>query len=101
MSPRRDIRLGRLLAQLQSLDVRHNRPTIRRSDLRRVIRHRAVAVRDHMKEVSQRRALEPRRMEAPSLRVPALHNHPYPVAHTRVAWRAVNVVTLLSTLQHL
>jgi len=54
-----------------------------------------------MKEMSQRRRLEPGRMKTPSLRVTTLHNHADPISYTRVAWRAVDVVSLLSTLKHL
>src|ERR1700722_5975949 len=101
MSPSGNIRLRRLLAQLKRFDVGHNRPAVRWYNLRRIVRHGTVAVRNHMKEVAQWRRLKPCRMEAAGLGIPALHNHPNPIAHARVARRAVNVVTLLSTLEHL
>ena len=54
-----------------------------------------------MKEVAQRRRLKPCRMEATGFGIPALHYHANAIADTRVARRAVNIESLLSTLEHL
>ena len=57
---RGNIRRRRILAQLQRPDVRHDRPAVCRRHLRRVVRHRAIAVRHHVEEVAQRSSLQPR-----------------------------------------
>ena len=54
-----------------------------------------------MKEVAQRRRLKTRRVEAASLRIPALNDHADAIAHARMTRRAVDVIPLLSTLKHL
>src|SRR5580698_511820 len=53
-----------------------------------------------MKEVPQRSRLKPSGMKVPGLLIAALHNHSFPIAHTRVTRRAVDVVLLLPALQH-
>ena len=63
---RRHILRRRRLAQLQCANVRRHRPAIRRRQLRRVVRHRAVAVRHHVKVVRDRlRTCAPGRADWP------------------------------------
>jgi len=54
-----------------------------------------------MKEVTKWSGLKPCRMEAASLHISALNDHPDTITNPRVARRAVDVVSLLSALQHL
>src|SRR3981081_240382 len=54
-----------------------------------------------MEEVAQRSRLQPRRVEITRFHIAALDDHAHAVAHSRVTRRAVDVVALLPTLQHL
>src|SRR5688572_17625433 len=53
-----ELREERVLAQLQRLHVRGDRPAIRDRDAVLLVEHRAEAVRDHVEDVARRRLLE-------------------------------------------
>ena len=54
-----------------------------------------------MKDVTERSRLKPCRMKATSLHISTLDDHPDTITYPRMARGAVDVVSLLSTLQHL
>src|SRR6187402_3837870 len=98
---RLDISRSCMLRKLQSADVRCNRPAIFGCDLRSIIRHRAVAVRHHAEEVAKWCGAQAVRMEVARRTISALHDDATAVADARVTRRAVDVVTLLSSLKKL
>src|ERR1700761_5367633 len=96
MLPRGNICLPGVLTQLQRADVRRNRPPILRCNLRSIIRHRAIAVRDDYKKVTQWCIAQPICVEVPRRPVATLHDHAVAVAHARVARRAIDVEPFLA-----
>jgi hypothetical protein len=91
----RNIRRGRVLAQLQRADIRHDVPAIARRDLRTVVRHPAEAVRHDVEEIPRLGLPQPVAVIRLRLRVSALHDEPVACAGRTVARRAEDVEAFL------
>src|SRR3954468_4923549 len=98
--PSGHIRSGRVLAQLERTNVGNDRPSIARRDLRLVIRHHPESIGDDVEEIPHIRL--PQAIDVVRRRLPiaALHDQPVAAAGAVVARTAVDVETLLSTVQH-
>src|ERR1700733_11953969 len=101
MTARRYICLGRLLAELKRFDISRDRPTVCRNDLCRVIRHRAIAITDDVEEMTQWCSFQAETVEGCRRSISTLDDHSCAITHAGVARRAINVVALLATLEHL
>src|SRR5258705_5442938 len=95
----RYIRHRSALAQMQCADVSDNPLAIRRLYLRRVIRHVAEPVGDHVKEIADRGIPQPFIVIGRRLAEPALWNHSASITERPVANRAIDIEALLPTIK--
>ena len=91
----------RALAELQRADVGGDRPAVGHRHLRRVVLHRAEAVRHHVEEIADRRVAQPLVVERRRRPEAALHDHAVALARAAVARRAEHVEPLLPARHHL
>src|SRR5581483_3665283 len=89
----------RVLAELQSANVRHDRPSIRRSDAIRIGIHHSVSITDHIVEVAVRRFAEHIGVKARRRRKASLHDHAVAVSAFSMAGCTVDVEPLTAALQ--
>src|SRR5438067_5459325 len=90
-----------VLAHLQHTQVSRDCPTVRRRNLRLVVRHCAPAVGDHVVVVSYGSSHDSRiANQIRGLGVAALHDHSIAIANPGMARRAVDVVALLPALKN-
>ena len=99
LRPSRNVRGSSTLAQLQGPDICRHRPAILRRQLRRVIRHRPIPVRNHIEVMAQRLRPPYLVIQIASRLISPLHNRTQPVSNPRVARRAVDIEPLLTLLQ--
>src|SRR5919108_5344489 len=91
----------RALAQLQGTNIADDRPAVGRRHLGGVARHRPEAVGDHVEEMAHRHLAQPIAMERGRTAKSTAADHPIAVGQAPMAWRAVDVVALLTALQDL
>src|SRR4051812_1887536 len=81
------------MAELQSADVRSDGPAVFRLDTRRVRVHDAIAIRDYVEKMSDRRIAQPRNMVGGRLWKTAQYYHPIPATCAVVAFGTHRVET--------
>lgn len=87
------------LAQLQCADVSNYAPAIIRGHPRSVARHRSIAIRNHVEEVSNRRILQSRDVIRRGLAESASNNLTITIANAAMTRRAINIEPLLAALK--
>jgi hypothetical protein len=91
----------RSLTQLQCAYISRHRPAIHRGQLRRVIRHGAVAVRHHVEVVADRLCEPDLVVKIGGRFVTSLDDSSEAVADPRMAGRAIDIEALLAALEHI
>src|SRR5262245_32812487 len=87
-------------AVLECPDVRDDAPTVVGGDLRGVVGHGPVSVRDDVKHLADRHGAPPFVVIRRWFGIAALYDHAVTLAAAPVADRAVNVEPLPATLDH-